>query len=86
MGFAFLIVLLVIFFAIAFMPSIRHSGEGALIAFIPIFPIALILDALNLDILTESVLSFITVTILTYFLVGALIGWIVGKIKSRKQK
>ena len=50
--------------------------------FLPLIPFMFIIEAFGIDF--SDVIFFIALP--AYFIIGAVIGWIVGKIKSKKQQ
>ena len=62
----------------------RYVIVLGIINFFLLYP-GFILFSLSKGILSSAVISF-CVSILTYFLIGALVGWIIGKIRSKEKK
>ena len=81
-GIIVLIILLIIGFILDLTIQSSFFPYTLMMIFIPLIPFVLIIEAFGIGF--EDVIFFITLP--AYFIIGAVIGWIVGKIKSKKKK
>ncbi|MFA5887304.1 MAG: hypothetical protein WC852_01160 [Candidatus Nanoarchaeia archaeon] len=90
-GALFGLILCVIFGILLFVVNIILSSEDTtafltplIVPFIPTLFLLEIMGVINVGIISDMVLMFI-ISLVEYSAIGALIGWIVGKIKSKKK-
>ena len=76
-------IIFVIVFLLAFYLDATYGGHPGLLIF-PLIPLIILSSLFNLDIsLTNSFIIVILLLLFFWFIVGAIIGWMYGKIKNR---